>query len=375
MKTALYVQTTKALSRALRTPQYLILFVSNSCWMKCNHCWFNEEWKETNLTSNMLTLAELSRMADSIDRIAFLSLTGGEAFGRRDIVEITAMFAEKTRLSRYQIPTSGYKPEMIAAKAIAMLEANRGIPFRVDVSLDGTEEVHERVRAVPGGFNRVVETVRALNALKREYAYFDVGVITTISTYNQHQVHEIADVVEDINPDGEWMVNIVRGEVRDQSCVDVDPENYYEAHRIIEQRIASGRYRGHSGHRSATLLSAKNATRRKVIKSILDGQCAGGGCAAGALGGVIYSDGTVKPCELLTQSFGNIRDFDYDLRALWNSREGDNIRRWIQETRCQCTQECFLSVSLLIQPNHWPNMLHQWMRLKNAHRQAKHCVP
>ena len=36
MRAEIYKGVTRALSRALRTPQYIILFVSDSCWMKCS---------------------------------------------------------------------------------------------------------------------------------------------------------------------------------------------------------------------------------------------------------------------------------------------------------------------------------------------------
>ncbi len=364
MRTAAYKLLTRGIARTLRTPQYIILFLSDSCWMKCAHCWFSEAWKAEHLTERQLSFDELSRMADSISRIAFMSYTGGEAFARNDVVEISEMFARKTHLSRYQIPTSGFKPDLIVSRAEKMLLRNPDTPFRVDVSLDGTREIHEQIRHMPGGFDRLVETLHGLNLLKRRYAHFDVGVITTVSTHNQHQVEEIAKLVERVNPDGEWMVNITRGETRDPRSIDVDLASYDLAHTLIERRIAEGRYRGHTGHLTASWLTAKNATRRKVIHDTVAGRREGGGCAAGALGGVIYSDGAVHACELLENSLGNIRDFDYDLAALWNASAADETRDWIQDTRCQCTQECFLSVSLLIQPNHWPDIVRERMRLQ-----------
>jgi len=363
MKRYLYKKVTQGIARTLRTPPYLILFLSNSCWMKCAHCWFNEDWKERWLTEPTLSFDELEKMADSMGRLIFLSLTGGEAFARKDIVEIAAMFARKTKLHRYQIPTSGYKPELIVGKAEQMLERNRGIPFRVDVSLDGTEQTHDRVRRIKGGYARVLETVRALNKLKRHYDYFDVGIITTVSSYNEQEIEDIAQVVRDSNPGGEWMVNIIRGEVRDEQASEIGLTGYIQAHRLIQQRIKQGDYSGHSGHKSAQWLSAKNAARREIIIRTVQGRCAGGGCAAGSLAGVIYADGNVKPCEMLDDSLGNIRDYDFDFAALWNSAPADLIRDRIQDTHCQCTQECFLSVSMLIQAQHWPAIVRERLRL------------
>lgn len=359
----MYRHVTNTLARALRTPPYLILFVSDQCWMRCSHCWYSEEWKEEHLKRTELSFEELQRLARSIPRLAFLSLTGGEAFRRDDIVEIGRMFARETRLFRYQIPTSGFLPELIVGRTEQLLAANPRIPFRVDVSLDGTRATHESIRKAKGGHERALATIRELNRLKRNRPHFDVGVITTVSQQNQHEVDDIAALVDEVHPGGEWMVNIVRGGPREPSAAEVDVRNYWRAHELIEERIQAGTYRGHTGHFTASWLSAKNAVRRQVIRGIVEGKAAGGGCAAGALGGVIFNDGQVGACEMLEQTIGNIRDYDFDLPRLWNSQAAVQLRNWIQDTKCVCTQECFLSMSLLIQPRHWPAIVRERWKL------------
>ena len=361
-----YTGLNNYLARALRTPPYLILFVTDVCWMRCRHCWFNEAWKGHKLDGAApLSFEEYERLAESIGRIAFLSLTGGEAFVRDDIVDLTEMFRRKTKLARYQIPTSGYRTDRIVRLAEEALRRNPDTPFRVDVSLDGVGEVHDRVRRVQGGYERACATIEALGGLKRRYAHFDVGVITTLSRSNQDTVDEIGAVVERLNPDGEWMVNLTRGDTRDPTAVAVRPEVYRRAHALIARRVASGRYQGHRGHLTAGWLSAKNAARREVTLDIVEGRRRAAGCAAGALGGVIFSQGDVYPCELLDAPLGNLRDFDHDLARLWDGPRAREVRARIQQTRCQCTQECFLSVSMLIQPGVWPSIVRE--RIKLAH--------
>jgi MoaA/NifB/PqqE/SkfB family radical SAM enzyme len=352
---------TESLSRILRSPQYLILFVSDRCWMRCAHCWFHEAWKEREVTRPPLTFDEYERLARSVPSLAFLSLTGGEAFLRPDIVELATMFRKTTRLGRYQIPTSGYETDTVVRAAEVLLRANSDTPFRIDVSLDGVGEVHDGQRRMPGGFDRAVATIEALNQLRRRHTHFDLGIITTITALNQSGLDETAALVERIHPDGEWMVNIARGESREPDAVAVDPESYRLAQNLIRDRDRRGGYCGHSGHRSARWLTAKNAARREIIGEILAGGRFRGGCAAGSLGGVIQTDGTVKICELLDEPLGKLRDFDCDLVRLWQSEAARRMRRRIQETRCQCTQECFLSVSMLISPDAWRRMLaHRW---------------
>jgi radical SAM protein with 4Fe4S-binding SPASM domain len=363
LKEYTYKILTKVLSRYFKTPQYLILFVTDKCWMKCKHCWFNEEWKKNNLSGESLSFYELEKLSKSIKKTLFLSITGGEAFIREDIEDIVKLFTKKKKVQRYQIPTSGFESSLILEKTYRILNANPTIPFRIDVSLDGNKETHDKIRGVKCAYENAVTTIKELNKLKSKYKFFDVGVITTISGYNQYIIEEISEIIESIHPEGEWMINLIRGKTRDSASEEIKLDNYIKAHTIIRNRIKSHTYKGHSGHISAKWLTAKNSVRRKTITKIYENNYKGGGCSAGSLGGVIFNDGSVYPCELINKSIGNLRDFDFNLPELWNSKNADNIRNWIQDNRCICTQECFLSINFLIQPNLWPSIIYERFKL------------
>lgn len=363
MKEYPYKILTKALSRYFKTPQYLILFVTDKCWLKCRHCWFNEEWKKSNIHGESLSFHEIEKLSESIKKTLFLSITGGEAFIREDIEDIISLFTKKNKVHRYQIPTSGFDSSLVLEKTKRILNDNPAIPFRIDVSLDGNEEVHEKIRGVKGAYKNAVTTITELNKLKKKYSFFDVGVITTISGYNQNIIEEISEIIESIHPAGEWMINITRGKARDSASEEINLDNYIKAHKIIQDRIKNRTYKGHSGHMSAKWLTAKNSVRRNTIVKICENKFKGGGCSAGSLGGVILNDGSVYPCELSDKSFGNLRDFDFQMPELWKSKNADNIRDWIQDSRCVCTQECFLSINFLIQPNTWPSIVYERFKL------------
>jgi exopolysaccharide biosynthesis WecB/TagA/CpsF family protein len=353
---AVYVRTaaTELLARHYGVPPYLIIFVSDQCWMRCSHCWFSEDWKETHHTRPLMSFDQYDRLGASYERLPssaqlhFVSFTGGEAFRREDIVELVTMMRRKARIKRYAIPTSGYMSDMIVEKATQLLLRNPDTPFRLDVSLDGTAEIHDRIRRINGGWEKAVETIKRLNRLKDKYAHFDVGVITTVSRKNQEHVEEISRTIQSFHG-GEWMINIARGQTRDPHAIDVDLTNYRRAGELADKSIGSISS-GHRGNFMGPLLTAKNTVRRRIIVDTIEGRRSGGGCAAGSLGGVIYADGEVHACELLDDKLGNLHDFDYDLNAIWQGEAARKLRRHIQESRCQCTQECFLSVSMLIQP-------------------------
>lgn len=354
------------LARTLRTPRYIILFVSDACWMRCSHCWYHEGWKSAHHRRDPLSFHEMERLARSVSSIRFLSLTGGEAFLREDIVELVYMFCRSTKVSLYDIPTSGYEPEMILEKVVGLLERNPETPFRVGVSLDGPREVHDRIRGVDGGFDRVLQLIGLLREVKRRNPLFDMGIITTISRENQHFVEETAKLVESVYPEGEWQINVTRGDTRIPGVGDFSYKSYQKAHDLIQQRIARGRYGGHGTGEIGRWLSAKNAVRRRIILDQIENRRASLTCAAGSLGCVIFLDGETMPCELLDRSMGNIRDFECDLARLWASDRAGKVRREIVTSGCYCTQECFLTVSLVANPFWWPMIVRERLRLMRS---------
>jgi len=88
-------------------------------------------------------------------------------------------------------------------------------------------------------------------------------------------------------------------------------------------------------------------------------------CNAGNKAGVLYSGGDLFPCELLEdKKIGNLRENNYDFRALWNSPKGSEIRNFIRDTKCFCTHECFITTNLLLDPKNIVNYVKTYVSSK-----------
>ena len=71
-------------------------------------------------------------------------------------------------------------------------------------------------------------------------------------------------------------------------------------------------------------------------------------CHAGSLFGIIGSKGEVYACELLQDKMvGNLRDFNFNFMKLWNSKENTKVKKFIKESKCNCTYECALAFNFL----------------------------
>lgn len=331
--------------------------------MQCNHCWYNKRWKDANIKSQNLSYDELDKISRSIDNIHFLSMTGGEAFLREDIVEISSLFAKNSGLKRYDIPTAGWDTDLIVQKTEQMLNVNKNIPFRVDISIDGVEELHDEIRNKKDAFNNAVNTINSLKTLKKKFNHFEISIITTISNKNQNDVERIYKLVKDILPDGEWFINAARDITADSNSKLFDISAYKKAIDLNYDFIESQNYSNKKANPKLKLITAKNIVRNNIILNQLKGGKYKGACAAASLIGVIFNDGTVKPCETLSDEIANIRDFNYDLKALWNSTQAKNIRKKIIDSKCNCTHECFLSVSIPCSPVSLMKLLYERSKL------------
>ena len=84
-------------------------------------------------------------------------------------------------------------------------------------------------------------------------------------------------------------------------------------------------------------------------------------CHAGGLFGIIKANGDVYPCEILEdKKIGNIRDYEYDFINLWKNEKNNKIKKFIKDTKCNCSYECALSYNIL------GNFRYQHSLLKSA---------
>ena len=80
-------------------------------------------------------------------------------------------------------------------------------------------------------------------------------------------------------------------------------------------------------------------------------------CSALRETAVVYPEGTVGICELRSESPGNLRDYDMNLKLLWRSTKAKSLRRARKDERCFCWHQCFLSASIIKTPKMWLKLL------------------
>jgi MoaA/NifB/PqqE/SkfB family radical SAM enzyme len=104
------------------------------------------------------------------------------------------------------------------------------------------------------------------------------------------------------------------------------------------------------------LKAAEERMRAELVAEIMVTGRSPLSCHAGRLSVVLSETGEVFPCEMIDKSFGNLRDYGYNLRrvlATENARDG--LRRI--DAACACTHECALMLNILFSPAAYPRLL------------------
>ncbi|MBI2190841.1 MAG: radical SAM protein [Planctomycetes bacterium] len=361
----------------MKTPalRYLIFYVTARCNLRCRHCFYFDELDKPD----RLNLEQIEKVARSVGRLTFLRITGGEPFLRKDLPEVMEKFYTYSGTRRMGVITNGTVGKQTLAALDRVWDLAPDLHLDVGVSIDDLGEGHDRVRDKAGTFDLATALLRDLVERRRVLSNLEVSTVTTVTARNCHRLREIYDYLESLGVD-RISCNLIRGKVPDDELRAVD----LKAYREFQESLAAYHRRKHRGPWSA-LRRAKNEVARRAIFNIVgngrqpqdlsfrigtSGRADGGyyalgeespvHCQAARAIAVLKEDGTVHTCELLDRPLGNLRDVDFDWNAVWSSPAAESARRFIDETGCSCTHECFLTASLLFGREHRVQLAASW---------------
>ena len=313
-------------------PVSLILFVTNRCNAACNHCFY---WKELLREKDGLSIDEIRKLLESLRGLRQVILTGGEPFLREEIHEIVTLF-RGIGVRSVTIPTNGILTERVTECASRILRSSALDELRINVSLDGTREIHDAIRNTPGCFDRARETILRLRDLKQTHRNLHVSASTVLSRDN------IANLEEYTREAGTFRVPLMFSFVRgaEHNGFGILPENRRDFNPRFTESI-----HGLSGFDDVPGILEREAKASGFVSwnifqqlkieysiDILKNRKNPLTCLAGHVDGVIHVNGDVSICEL-TRPVGNLRCVDMDFRKVWWSEEAGRMR---EAAKCCC---------------------------------------
>lgn len=154
---------------------------SRKCNLHCVHCGaVKEQYKEE------LKTYAVKKLIDNLSLIGvkFFGATGGEPLLRKDLLEVLE-YAYKKGM-RTGFATNGFFIDEKMAKKIK----EAGI-YSIQISLDGSQEVHNKIRGNNQSFQRTINAIK--NLQKEKIKLISVG--TTITPINFNELEKLRDLL------------------------------------------------------------------------------------------------------------------------------------------------------------------------------------
>lgn len=300
----------------------------------CYRC--NSRCKTCNIYKKKaaeLTVEEYDKIFQTVGNAPYwLTLSGGEPFLRKDIVDICDVLYKRSKPGIINIPTNGILHKIIPERVAAIAEACPKTQIIINLSVDDVGERHDEIRGIPGNFQKAKHTWEQLKEL--DYENLALGIHSVISVFNVDRIPQIEDqLVEIFQPDS-FITEIAEERVELDtmgSGITPDVERYEKAINYLQDKIRKVEFHGIS-----KITQSFRLRYYEMVKRVLREKRQIIPCYAGVASCQISPDGEVWGCCIRAESMGNLRDVDYDFRKIWFSKAADNFRKSVKHRECYC---------------------------------------
>ena len=325
----------------------VILFVTSICNARCRTCFY---WLELNRRGD-LTFEELSRLSSTMPEFHDLWISGGEPFLRKDLAKIIELFYHHNQIRDVRIPTNGLPTQQTLLTVKEILGSCPELHLEVDISIDGFEETHDRIRGVPGNYEKALDTLAELEALRSQWPHLTIHVNSVITQENQNQIVDLGRYFqENADLNGHYF-QIIRGDPKDPSLQTVAPQKLKEIYSEVQplnfayiskppQKKSFWDSVRRAYWKAGYIFSYETQYHNFVSKTNWKMPC-----TAGQSSIVIDYNGDVRVCEL-RKPIGNLRKYAMDFGRFWDSIEREREVRQVALDKCFCTHICFMYDSM-----------------------------
>jgi Fe-coproporphyrin III synthase len=316
----------------------IVLMPHSRCNCRCVMC---DIWK-ANHEKKELSADDLKKHAAHFKKLGVREIvfSGGEALMHSNLWQFCEVL--KSQCISITLLSTGL---LLQKHAQAIVDHFRD----VIISLDGSERVHDQIRNIPHGFQKLAQGVKALKQIKpdlrvsarcvlQRHNYTDfAGIVLAAKHIGLDQVSFLAADVSSaaFNRAEQWGAERV-SEIALSAAETADFE------RVVEQSFVTLKDAYAAGFIAESPAKMRKIVQYyKAINRLAD--FPEPVCNAPWVSAVIESDGTVMPC-FFHKPYGNI--YDHDLPALLNSPSAIAFRRNLDMSRDETCKKCVCSLKL-----------------------------
>jgi MoaA/NifB/PqqE/SkfB family radical SAM enzyme len=324
---ALVLKLKKKLDLPIK-PNYLHFNITYRCNARCSMCNIWRKYKkDRSQATEEMTFAEIEAFfrtnRDFLSDLKGIGLTGGEPFLRKDLVEIVRMIHSLLPETVIGIQTNGFLPVATRNK---LREIRTFFPeIHLAVSLDGTENTHDRVRGIKGGYKKVLETL----SFARDLGLERITMGMTLTPLNYQEIPAVCEIAKEYRC--EFSCFPAEAGTRYSNIGEAYGFSRREKKKLIEE-LEKFDYHYYMDN------LRRFWTGRKRARSLP--------CYSGYTSLDLDPYGNIRPCVLLPDVFGNVKE--EPLQKMLYSEKAKGIKKRMK--RCSCWSQCEVSTSAVVDP-------------------------
>lgn len=297
-------------------PTDAILAVNNYCNCKCIFC---NIWQLSSKRRENIPLDVYKKLPSSLKTI---NLTGGEPFLSNDLEKIFQILREKCPSSTITFSSNGLLTKKICSSVEKLLKIDTS--FRIAFSLDGLEEMHDKIRGIPKAFAKLNETLSNLASI----GYSGTRLGMTITPQNISALPDVYNFAEKLGLElGFWLA--------------LDSEFYFKIGKIkspdIEvfrqhvEYVIKEELKGFRLKRWLRAFFAKGLIEHLDHKNTMK-------CSAAFDSFFIDATGSLYPCIVMPEEVGNLKEKTFE--DIWYSPRMERVRFKVANCSKDCRMIC-----------------------------------
>lgn len=326
------------LAKIKKQPYKLNFAITSACNSRCKTCNVWQEFSNNpRKIKNDLTLLEIEKIFRNLPKsIAWLALSGGEPFLRKDLTEICqAAVKNIPNLGLISIPSNGLATDQIVKEIKKILS----LPLKnlfLNFSIDGPEKIHDKIRGLEGAFKTTWITYLKILGLSKTNPKLHVNIETTVSKYN---LNYLAKFFPKLTNDGHKITVTI-------AHTGYLYKNYIKADDFTKLNHDSEKLKGiiKIVKKNLSFASPLDLIQRFYLDNILkyyqNPKKQPLPCIALKSSLAMDARGNITPCFMWGKILGNIRDFDYNLRDFLKNNHFGIEKVW-NEIRSENCPNCW----------------------------------
>ena len=327
-----------------QVPNYSVIYIDGRCNMLCSFCCHAAmDARKTPI----LSAEKWGSVFKKAKSLLHLTVTGGEPFIRKDFVEIIDSIIQNCDVPRISIKTNGFYIDRIKDFIPKLINKHKNTEFTLSISLDGLEEIHDKVRNFKGAYKKVLETIEAMKIYRNEPNFF-LRLASVLTIDNKNHLEDLFSQTASWPIDFHELILVRDVPVKEQSELKTD----YEKLSKIQQKRASDHWKKSFNGKlfeKIYLETIKRIDSNKVYSP----------CLAGGRFVEIFPDGVVRGCEVKKlwdiSKIGSVNESDLDIVDIIKSKKAEEFRKVAR--KCTCTFECANAINTVYDPKHWVSLI------------------